>query len=571
MKYITNLLALLSLATSTLTAEEHQKLNIEQATVFLKGAELVSTAKVSLKRGENELQFSNVAGDINTQSVIVAATNDVVTESVTFQNNYLTTDNKSEEVNELKDSIDVIQTRLLAEHDKITLIDELIEMLQTNKKVGGNNTGINVSDLQKMLDIVTNKMQNYLEQKRTVNAVIKKLNEQLNYLNRQIAEEQKSAYEPGGQLTVKLFAKESTHSDVTITYVIPTAGWSPIYDVIAADVRSPLNFYYKANIYQNSGVAWDNVHLVLSTGDPAESMVLPELSRWYLGFYTPRPTVLTANEIKNTPKTLTRDLVAQAPGIYQQKEGGSINADGGISDGNVYIADGVHVYGTRGIDMAQGVTTSMNQHTVVDNSGVGTTFDIDLPYTIPSDGQPHLVSAKKYNVPATYQYIAIPKIDKDAFLQAQIANWEDLNLLTGITNITYEGTYIGQGVIDPGNVKDTMRISLGRDKKVIVKRERNKTLTSTKTIGTNIREVFEYTITVRNTRKEPISILVEDQQPVSADNNIVIEDKDTGESEYDEPSGSMKWSLKLAPNEVKKLTFGYTVKYSKGRNLVSMK
>ena len=358
---------------------------------------------------------------------------------------------------------------------------------------------------------------------------------------------------------------------MTITYVISNAGWSPAYDVIAADVHTPLNFYYKANIYQNSGVAWNNVHLILSTGDPAESMVLPELSRWYLGFYTPRPTVLTAREIKNTAKTQTQDLVAQAPGIYQQKRGGAMNADGWRSDGNLYIIDGVKAYGARGVDMAQGVTTSMNQHTVVDNSGVGTTFDIDLPYTIPSDGQPHLVSAKKYSIPATYQYIAIPKIDKDAFLQAQITNWEDLNLLTGITNITYEGTYIGQGVIDPSNVKDTMRISMGRDKKVIVKRERNKTLTSVKTIGTNIREVFEYTITVRNTRREAISILVEDQQPVSADNNITIEDRDTGDSEYDEASGLMKWSLRLAPNEVKKLTFGYTVKYLKGKTLVSMK
>ena len=92
-------------------------------------------------------------------------------------------------------------------------------------------------------------------------------------------------------------------------------------------------------------------------------------------------------------------------------------------------------------------------------------------------------------------------------------------------------------------------------------------LRSVKTIGTNIRETFAYDITVRNTRKENITLIVQDQQPVSNDKDIVTEDKETSGADYDETTGMMKWTLQLKTNETKKISFGYTVKYPKGKTV----
>lgn len=75
-----------------LHAQPQQKLNIDEATVFLSGAELISSAKLNLTKGENEILFTNVAGDVNSQSLSVSTTNGVVVESATFQNNYLATE-----------------------------------------------------------------------------------------------------------------------------------------------------------------------------------------------------------------------------------------------------------------------------------------------------------------------------------------------------------------------------------------------------------------------------------------------------------------------------------------------
>jgi uncharacterized protein (TIGR02231 family) len=518
------------------TAQTNQKLNLENATVFISGAELNSTARINLVKGENEFLFSNVAGNINIQSITVGATNGVVVESVTFQNNYISDENLSPRVKEIKDSIELMTQRRQPVSNKIAALDEQIAVLQANRKVGGDNTGLSVAELTKMLDLVGSKMESCLNQKNKEQDNLKKIDERIAALNRQLAEEQKRNYQPGGQLLVKFYAKESTSSSIAISYVVPNAGWTPVYDVMAPDAHSPVNIYYKANIYQNSGVKWNNVHLTLSTGNPQEGMQAPVLSPWYLSFYNPQP-YMYKNQVMAAPRA-----------AYSKTEE--------LAD--KYVADGVQEQST------------MNEYVTVDNAGINTSFDIELPYTIPSDGQQHLVAVKKYEAPATYEYFSAPKADNDAFLVAKITNWQDLNLLPGQTNIFYEGTYIGQGYIDTRNTQDTIRLSLGRDKKIIVKRERDKKLRSVKTIGSNVRETFAYTITVRNTRKDAATIVIQDQIPVSNDKDIVLEDTDAGGSDYSEATGMMKWPLTLKPNETKTVHFGFTLKYPKGKTISNL-
>ena len=546
------------MATNT-GAQTKQKLTIEQATVFLSGAELTSTATVSLSKGENEVIFSNVAGNVNSQSLNLGATNGVVVESATFQNNYLATEVFSPRAKELKDSIDVVGDHVEEVSNKIAVITEEIAILKENRKVSGNANGLSVAELTKMLDLINTKMEGYLNQKDKLDKQLAKADDYLAKLNSQLNEEKKKDYQPGGQLLVKFYAKEATTATVSVDYVVPGAGWSPTYDIVADDAHSPIKLFYKANIHQSCGVSWNNVRLSLSTGNPNEGAQAPAMNPWYLAFYTPA--------VANYSKGLV-DMSAATPGLYQNRRSEDVNIGGGRTDGTLYIIDGVQVQGVTGVSMPQ---SSINNYTSVDNAGINTSFDIDLPYTIPTDGQQHLVAIKKYELPASYRYYVVPKLDKDAFLQAQVTNWEDLNLLPGQSNIFYEGTYVGQGYIDVRNIKDTMTLSLGRDKKIVVKRDQDTKLRSTKTIGTNVREAFAYTISVRNTRKENITLVVQDQQPVSTNTDIAIEERETAGAEFDEKTGMMNWTIGVAPNETKKISFEYTVKYPKGKIVAGLK
>ena len=522
-------------AAGSVQAQTNQKLNLDKATVFIHGAELISTAKVSLSKGENEYLFTNVAGDVNNESIVVNATNGTVVESVTFQNNYTATDNVSPRVKEIKDSIELMNGRRQPISNKIASLNEQLSILQSNRKVAGENTGLSVAELQKMLDLVGNKMEGYLNQKNKEEDNLKKIDDRIAALKKQLTEEQAKGYQPGGQLLVKFYAKENTTSNITITYIVPNAGWTPTYDIWADDAKSPVKLYYKANIYQNSGVKWNNVNLTLSTGNPQEGMQASVLNPWYVSFYVPR-----------TMANYNRSNAPMAPmAVYNKSV-----ADEGV------VADGV-----------QNQQSSMNEYVSVNNEGINTTFDIDLPYTIPSDGQQHLVAIKKYETPATYEYYAAPKADKDAFLLAKITNWQELNLLPGETNIFYEGTYVGRSYIDTRNTTDTISLSLGRDKKIVVRRERDKKLRSVKTIGSNVREEFAYNIIVRNTRKEAVTIVLQDQLPVSNDKDLVVEDKETAGADYNETTGMLKWPVTLKANETKTIRFGYTLKYPKGKTI----
>lgn len=74
---------------------------------------------------------------------------------------------------------------------------------------------------------------------------------------------------------------------------------------------------------------------------------------------------------------------------------------------------------------------------------------------MPTNGKAQTAVLKEYEVPATYQFYSVPKLDKEVFLLAQIADWEKLHLLPGEANIIFEGTYIGKSFIDPASTQDT--------------------------------------------------------------------------------------------------------------------
>lgn len=537
MKRISVLLLMMVAAATIVQAQPPQvKVTIHAATVFLNGAELASTARVTLPQGESDVIFTNVAGSVNQQSLSIGAGNGVVIQSATFQNNYLADSSISPRGNKLQDTMAVLKQDIAAATDKKTVVDEQLVVLRENKKVSGQNNGLSVAELQKLLDLMNTRMNGLLTTQRTLAADIEKKNARLVLLQNQLNEEQKKNYQPGGQLLVKFYAAQPTTATINMTYVVPNAGWSPTYDLRVEKVNDPVRLAYKANVYQNCGVSWNNIKLSLSTGNPNEGAEAPMLSPNYLSFYNPGMAAGRANMIQ-----MNRAQMAPAPEMKKALRELS------------YKEDEV-VY-----------PSTINEYTTVDNSGINTSFDIDLPYTIPSDGQQHTVAVKSYDLPATYRYFAVPRLDKDAFLQAQITQWEDLNLLPASTNVFFEGSYVGQGYIDMRNVRDTMNLSLGRDKKIIIRRERDKDLHSKKVIGSNERQSFTYSISVRNTRKEKINLVILDQVPVSNDKDIVVEDATYGNASYEETTGALRWSMEVKPAELQKVTLGYTVKYPKGR------
>jgi uncharacterized protein (TIGR02231 family) len=524
-------------------AQNKQKADIDKVTVFLHGAEIESSAKMTIPAGESEVLFTNIAGNIMEQSISVGVNNGVVVQSATAQNDYLVNENISPKAQIIKDSIEWLSTQKQTIEDKKSVLNEELAVIRENRKVAGQNTGLSVIELQKLLDLINAKMNGLLVDGHAFDKQSNKISERINLLNKQLEEEQKKDFQPGGQLVVKFYATQATIANVSISYVTPNASWTPSYDLRVDKINAPVKLVYKANINQNSGVKWNNVKLSLSTGNPNEGAEAPVMNPWYLAFYQPE-----LYKAKMNNKTMMLNA-APAARFETAKDESALSVGGARADKTSY---------------------SLDDYVQIDNSGINTTFDIAINHTIPSDGQNHLIAVKDYDLPATYRYYVAPKLDRDAFLQARITNWEDLNLMPAATNIFYEGAYVGQGYIDMRNVKDTLNLSLGRDKKIIVRRENDKNYRSVKMIGTNVRKTYGYTISVRNTKKESVDLVVLEQFPLSNDKDISIEDKEAPEANINEETGAVKWELNAKPNELKTLKLNYTVKYPKDKTISNL-
>ena len=196
-----------------------------------------------------------------------------------------------------------------------------------------------------------------------------------------------------------------------------------------------------------------------------------------------------------------------------------------------------------------------------------TVYEIKEPYTILNDGKTYMADIDGYEIKAQYEYYAAPKIESDAFLTAKIVDWQELNLLPGEANLFFEGTFLGKSLLDVENAGDTLNISLGKDKGVAVKRTLLKDFSSKRFIGSNKTDTRQYEIVVRNNKQQAISIIVEDQFPVSTQKEIEVQDKKYEGAKLDDDTQKLTWQMSVDPKKENKVGFKYEVKYPKDKVL----
>jgi len=194
-----------------------------------------------------------------------------------------------------------------------------------------------------------------------------------------------------------------------------------------------------------------------------------------------------------------------------------------------------------------------------------TIFEIENPYSVPTDGKVYTVDINNFELNALYEYYSVPKLDASAFLTAKITDWQELNLLPGEANLFFEGTFLGNSMLDVLNAGDTLNLSLGKDKGVIVKRTLMKEYSSKKFLGSNKTDSRQYEILVRNNKQQPIKIIVEDQFPVSTNKDIEIEKLSYDNAKLDDDTKKITWNLAVDSKKENKLQLGYAVKYPKDK------
>jgi uncharacterized protein (TIGR02231 family) len=210
-------------------------------------------------------------------------------------------------------------------------------------------------------------------------------------------------------------------------------------------------------------------------------------------------------------------------------------------------------------------TESISDFTTINESQLNVSFDIDIPYDILSNGKVHSVALKEIRLPATYKYYAVPRIEKEAFLLAEISDYSKYNLLQGEANIIFEGMYVGKTFINTNQTTDTLNLSMGRDKKISITREKVADKSGTRFLSSKKEQAFTYDITIRNNKKDVIHLMVKDQYPLSTDKEVEIELKESDNAKVNTETGILTWEFDLKPNETKKIRISYRVKYPKDK------
>ncbi len=526
------LLAILSLNAQT---EKEIRAEIKHVTVFPDRAQIEHETSVSLLPGKSILKLSGLSPYIDVQSIQVKGYGEFTVLSVNHQNNYLQNLEDSPEVKSIRSQIEALQIKVEDETAAISILQQKEDFLVANRAILVKETTFTLEQLKNVMDLYTNNMDQITMTKLKKQRLIKDYNKQITALQKQVADRLGRQQLPSGEILVTVTSEKQVSGKITFSYVVANTGWYPSYDIRVDDIKNPVAIFYKANVFQNSGVEWKDVKLSFSNATPWVAGDIPVLNPWFVDYYNPSPIMIRgiASGVKRSQAPIMKDLTGAVAMVAEEK----------------------------GMEAAPvSVQKQIGETTI--------TFDIAIPYTIPSDGKIQTVEIQRLTAPADYKYVTLPKVSALAYLTANITDWAKLSLQSGEATLYFENSFVGKSTLNVNQLKDTLTISLGTDNSILVKREKRKDYTSKKVIGANKTDTYSFLTTIRNNKPNQVKITLNDQIPVSSNSGINVDPIELSGGRLNQQTGEIKWDLEIKPQETKQIVLTYSVKYPKDKTVI---
>lgn len=572
------LLCILAPSVSEAQNEKSVKTTVQRATIFQQGALLSSTELVSVNTGTTNIIFENVSPYLLQNSLQAAGKNDLVIMDVQYRLKYAEqtkSDIKSddprvvrwkEELTHVKDSLDDLSFVKKDIQNRINTLQIERNVLINNKMMKGDLQRDSLALFMQSIDFLR-KRQNDIDSELLKlekeafkeNRLRSQLNNRVATLNSLIqgigTPINNNPTKPMPQVIVTVMAERAMAAEITLTYFVQQAGWTTSYDLKASKENQNIDLKHRAAVYQNTGIDWKDVLLTLSTGDPNQGNMKPILTPQYLAYNMP---VMMETQAYLSKAKRSNELIKQP---VAQNQANMALTSGGIVTDNIRGFDD---------DMEVKEKDGVMDYTQINQNMMRIEYEIKLKYSIESDNKAHNVVIQSKTIPAVYSYSVVPKLDPDAFLMARVSDWEDMNLMPGTARIYFDNSYIGESFINPLNTNDTLQLNLGRDKSIVVTRTKVKDKCKDKVMSDNHLLTQVYEITVRNTKTIPIRLVIEDQMPVTKEQDIKIEYLENSGARFNTETGRLVWDFNLKPKDSKKLTFSYEVKSPKDKSLSSL-
>jgi len=528
MKIISKLLLLNCLFLSFSTfAQTELTTEIEAVTIHLKGAEIIRTKRVDLPSGRTEYAFTGLSPRLNAKSVQVTADNGVEILSITSRINFMKDiENLNPRLLELRDSLDEIGYEMAFIKNEVSAYEMELKVLNSNLDLGMRAEGSTVAKIREATEFFRTKSKSIKDAITTLNREWTIKNKSKARLQQAVNELNQGNQEATSEINVILNTKTVKSSNLRLRYVVDDAGWSPIYDLVSTKIMR----------------------------DASQ----PILSPWNLTQYTP-----ALNKAFNGARAES-DQAAYIDGIRVQSQ-----VQNYMNSQNVITPQ-------RSTKDKKKIIQEI-QYQTIELSELTTEFEIDEPYTIPSERKPYSIFIEEFELNSNYKHYAVPKMEENVYLLAQITGWEDYDLIQGPMNVYQNEKYVGLANLNPNVLNDTLNLSLGIDQKVAIDRVREKDFNRNQFLGSNRITSFGYKISVKNNHNFPIEMELVDQVPKSNVKEIAVDLKEQGGALHTENTGQLKWRYTVKPSEKAVTNFEFTVKHpksydvkvSKTRNMVT--
>ncbi|MCF8446243.1 MAG: DUF4139 domain-containing protein [Bacteroidia bacterium] len=492
--------------------------SIDEVSVFRNQAQVHRKGKVFLAEGVQTVIIEKISPYLLQESIEAKSSSNVEILSVRVQNDYLKEEEKPNYIVDLEDSLEKINEGLADIRGDKEAISMQRDLLIANKNLGGTQ-GVKAEELEDVLSIYQKKFHDFKVEKSALDKKEKELLVRKRKIDEQLREFNQGTMSVSNKVVLQVRnLKFGMESEFELTYLVKGIRWTPLYDIRVTDTKSPIKFYLKAQITQNTGENWSNVKLKLATNNPNSGGSKPVL----------HPVKIYFNQV-----------VANKKNVYSYSEEPTVAMEEMTveSDFNGY----------RG-------------NARVSQNAVSMEFEVPGKQSIPSDKKGQMIDISSFSSNAVYGHACVPKLSKDVFVTAKIESNDLISQLNGEASIYFGGSFTGKTYLSQ-SASDSLLITLGTDKRLVSKREKVNEMCTKSFFGSTRKDANTIEITLSNNSNETIELDLEDQVPLTTNQEITVKLTDKGGSDFDLESGKLTWKVKLLPKQTSKFRFTFEISY----------
>ena len=394
------------------------------------------------------------------------------------------------------------------------------------------------SDAAALLSFLDESFLKNFERDQDADETLDDLSKRLDKLQRELAELTQGQHKQETAILVELEAEKSGSFRLEVSYRVPGATWQPSYEARADTGASQIEMASYALVRQQTGEAWDDVQLTLSTARPAMAGSMPELQPWFLKPW--EPVYADANRVARMP-------AAGAPAEGLMKMNSELEGR---------------------LDQPRLQEEAKVAYATVQSQGPAVTFRLPRTASIPADWQPHKVPIGSSQFKADLAYETTPRLLAYAFLRAEVTNTSQTLFLPGPVSVFLDGAFVATASLKQVAPNETFDLYLGVDERVKVERKPLKERVEVSLLpglrGKTKSTEYEFLTTVENFTGRRVSVTAFDQLPVSEREEIIVESVKQVPAEVEkdkEKPGVFSWKLDLIPNQKQELTLAYRVRH----------